>query len=1338
MMTARRRKMTVMAIGGLLTLCVGLIGSLGALTSEVIKGINIADVADFIFVNGTDKYRCYITDGTNNYISIGWGREAKEAPTNLSVPEIMTNNGVDYTVTGIVQGAFRSCTFQTISLPDTITEIEEEAFAYCDQLKTFTLPYGVTEIKDSAFIDCRKMTYFLYKNEDGAVVSTNDKVTSIGSHAFASCVSLLDFSFSSVLQEIRECAFQKCISFTRIYLPSATYTGTSTTPNNPYTIGKYVFADCSNLEFVYFEKNLTNVKSYAFANCYIANNASMVLHYGYSGRYPGDPAFTTNWRRKNIDPTSTAGNYTIESDHIIVRQHHKYPGLRFSIVTNKIIELDCSKSGTSNKIKLDETKNTYIEIYQWNAPAETDPETGTIYEDYYNTKTKALEIPGQIAIDASTTYPVKVIKKAAFANKASDIHSLKFNSGLIQICKEAFLKDTEIESIDFTDCDTLLEISNDIFNQRNGTRNSHVTSLTLPHTLEYIGMYAFWAFDKVQTLKFTTDENDETKKPHLKVLGGACFGELGRDNGGIGIEVELPGTLDDEAAKRANINYARNTDYNEQNWAAIGPYAFGSTILNSQDATATSQVTVITMDPNPDPELTCSLAPNALNRARRLVKFVANSNLAMVGSEVFKNCNDLREVFLTTAKGKALADAGMKYPWGTKSQDGSEYTSSILSSGGDGDKPDLVLYLDGPAPGKISTEDMNVVNVKWNSETSRTYNTEFGYGSINNQDIYYLSRSSNPTFINMDFDFSNGSLLYWKPNSTGGGEFTTEPKNVDDYNNGIIALAKQKDSDNYVVARYFAANNKVVDEIDLTGLVHDDFGDISSKITEIGDEAFAVNSANKKGYYFILPHTVTKISERAFFRKVDTSKSVAITTVGARIVTYKDANGVIQPSQSGESYADAKTRCKNAGSTTANIYGYCALPNNLTHLGRFAFYSNVFKDVWIPKTISFFGVGAFYSHYSGEIGSRLETIVIEDNDADDDEDPDTHSNPNFKEINNGIYYVGTATGQTLLYQAQKITGTLDIDEDTEAIGMAACAGTSYTTINLNSELRIIYGSAFENNLSLTTITGGENLEYISAIAHDSEDEVYQDNDCYQNIDYRDYYAGDYAVRASRKTAFKNCSNLKTFNFKELTNLIKIGQGAFNGCGSLEELTGGDTYNYYKPSSDGTLPSSPSTTKTKGVLDLSPCTKLSVIGPSSFTSKKIAYVHLPYSNGELSVARDKADDPVLNGNDGEQVIFSGHSPLYLVGDIAYKTYRGNDSITDVNKDKWSNKWYGSDRSKVYFHAFDSTDILNGNTEGSVHYWIKHPTDANGYVLLDSKDIATKYFQKNPTSTEVRPA
>ena len=1292
-MTTRRKRTILVAIGVLATLCVGLIGSLGTLAVEVIKGINIIDEPSFIFENGNDKYRCYITDTNNLEISIGWGKGASETPRDLIVPDTMYNGETAYTVKGIVQGGFRSCDFETIKLPTTMNIIEEEAFAYCDKLKTFTLPYGITEIKASTFIDCRSMVHFLYYNEDGIVDTINEQITSIGSHAFDSCVRLLDFSFPTKIQTIGECAFQKCSSFTRIYLPSKIMDGSTVTNN--FTIGKYAFADCTKLEFVYFEKNLTSVGSYAFVDCL----NSMILHYGNETK-PKTPAFSTNWRKKILD-TGDNKVYSIESSYIIIRQVHKYPGLRFSIETGKDILIDCSRDNTPNRIVLDSTKAAYAAIYQWNAPADK----GVRYEDYYDPESKALEIPGEVTVD-NVTYPVKVINKAAFANKPDDISSVKFNSGLIQICKEAFLKDTGIENLDFSECNTLLEISNDVFNQRNGTRNSHVDHLSLPSSLEYLGMYAFWAFDKVTTLSFTTNSN----KPHLKVMGGACFGELGFDNGGVGIEVTLPGSLDDDAAKAANINYARNSDYNEQNWAAIGPYVFGSP---TRSDSVTSRVTVVTMDQDPTPDLKCSLAPNAMNRARKLVKFVANKNLAMVGSEVFKNCNDLREVFLTTAGGKALAEDGMLYPWGTKAEDGSTYESSILSSGGDGVKPDLVLYLDGPAPGKISTNEMTDVKVKWNSETAKTYNTEFGYSTISDKDIYHQSRSSNPTFLNVDFDFSHGSLLYWKPNTTAPnyGSFVSAPKNLDEYNAGIIALVRNSDG-KYVVARYFSSTSYVVDEINLTNMNHIDFGNISNKIVEIGDEAFAVNGASKKGYYFVLPHTVTKIDERAFFRKIDANAGTSITTSGVRIVTYKNSSGVIQPSQA--AYEEARDRCINAGSTLGNIYGYCDLPSGLTDIGRFAFYSNVFQSVNIPNTVTYFGVGAFYAHDANKATqhSRLTDITFE--------------NSHFKTINHGIYYVGSDTGKTLLYQTQNISGELTIDENTEAIGLAACANTKYTKINLNEGLRIIYGSAFEYNYALTEVTGGEDLEYISAIAHDSNDEVYQDNTHYENIDYRDYYAGDYDIRASRKTAFKNCTSLKTFNFKKLTSLIKIGQGAFYGCNALEELTGGDAYHYYKADSNGNIGSTPTTSLTKGVLDLSPCTNLRVIGANAFTTKKVPYVHLPYTNGELSVARDKADDFILDGNDAEQVIFNNTNPIYLVGDVADKTYRGNDSITHVDKDKWSNKWYGNDRNKVYFHAFSASDILNGNTEGSVHYWIKHPTDENGYILCDSKAIADKYF------------
>ena len=75
--------------------------------------------------------------------------------TDVSVPETVTIDGNSYTVKAVVKGGFRYCDFDTITLPKTITEIREEAFAYCENLQSFTFPHGMTEIAPSTFLDCR-------------------------------------------------------------------------------------------------------------------------------------------------------------------------------------------------------------------------------------------------------------------------------------------------------------------------------------------------------------------------------------------------------------------------------------------------------------------------------------------------------------------------------------------------------------------------------------------------------------------------------------------------------------------------------------------------------------------------------------------------------------------------------------------------------------------------------------------------------------------------------------------------------------------------------------------------------------------------------------------------------------------------------------------------------------------------------------------------------------------------------------------------------------------------------------------------------------------------------
>ncbi len=68
----------------------------------------------------------------------------------------------------------------TVTIPDSVTTIGEEAFANCTSLTSVLIPSSVTAIGDCAFRNCTSLTS----------VSIPNSVTEIGATAFANCTSL--------------------------------------------------------------------------------------------------------------------------------------------------------------------------------------------------------------------------------------------------------------------------------------------------------------------------------------------------------------------------------------------------------------------------------------------------------------------------------------------------------------------------------------------------------------------------------------------------------------------------------------------------------------------------------------------------------------------------------------------------------------------------------------------------------------------------------------------------------------------------------------------------------------------------------------------------------------------------------------------------------------------------------------------------------------------------------------------------------------------------------------------------------------------------------------------
>lgn len=105
------------------------------------------------------------------------------------------------TVTSIEQNAFYACRSLThITIPSTVISIGDNAFAYCSSLQYIEIPSSVTTIGNYAFAGCSKLP-------DITIPST---VTSIGASAFSTCTSLNAIVISSFATSIGDGAFRNC------------------------------------------------------------------------------------------------------------------------------------------------------------------------------------------------------------------------------------------------------------------------------------------------------------------------------------------------------------------------------------------------------------------------------------------------------------------------------------------------------------------------------------------------------------------------------------------------------------------------------------------------------------------------------------------------------------------------------------------------------------------------------------------------------------------------------------------------------------------------------------------------------------------------------------------------------------------------------------------------------------------------------------------------------------------------------------------------------------------------------------------------------------------------
>ena len=235
----------------------------------------------------------------------------------LNINTVNISNGI----TRIGDCAFDGLGITSITIPDSVTSIGNDAFGDCENLTDITIPDSVTSIGDYTFYGCKSLTsitipcsvtsigdYTFYGCKSLTSITIPCSVTSIGNDAFGFCENLTNITIPDSVTSIGEDAFYYCASLTSITIPNSvtsignyTFYGCTsltsiTIPDSVISIGWCAFYDCASLTSITIPNSITSIGLEAFDNTpwYDSKPDGIVYIGKILYRYKGDMPANTN------------------------------------------------------------------------------------------------------------------------------------------------------------------------------------------------------------------------------------------------------------------------------------------------------------------------------------------------------------------------------------------------------------------------------------------------------------------------------------------------------------------------------------------------------------------------------------------------------------------------------------------------------------------------------------------------------------------------------------------------------------------------------------------------------------------------------------------------------------------------------------------------------------------------------------------------------------------------------------------------------------------------------------------------------------------------------------
>ena len=516
-------------------------------------------------------------ENSYTYVSNSWSGD-------LVIPDTITI-GNNYAVKIIGRLAFAGCAGLTsVTIPNTVTSIDDEAFSSCIDLKSATLGNSVETIGNSAFNGCKNLETVNMGNSvknigNDAFRATNIKdinipssVTNIGGWAFAECHNLETIDIPSSVETIGETAFQSCDNIKTLTYNTDALNINSISKSNLETvvIGDAItsipddaYFDCENLKSVTIGKSVESIGSRAFQNTglesvAIPESVTSISSYAFNN-CDGLTSVTIP------ESVETVGDYAFANcDNL---SELTYNPETTTIGENAFL-------GTKVNLQQGNEEEEYVLRYEIRDGA-------VIVSGYNSNIPENLTIPSTVTIDG-VEYAVTGIRENAFYG-CDKLKSIEISEGVETIGDKAF----------------------------SGCKN--LESISIPSSVSSFGGWdVFEGCEKVKTLTYNTDALDlryVNKLPLETVVIGESV-----------TKIQSSGFYDCSSLKSVTIGNSVET---------IGGYAFNN-------CTGLTSIEI--------PESVKEIGKNAFSNCTGLTSIEIPKSVKTVGDYAFANCSNLANV----------------------------------------------------------------------------------------------------------------------------------------------------------------------------------------------------------------------------------------------------------------------------------------------------------------------------------------------------------------------------------------------------------------------------------------------------------------------------------------------------------------------------------------------------------------------------------------------------------------------------------------------------------------------------------------------------------------------